>query len=164
MHKYTEPAGLYGVSGINNILPFNVARNLHYNLAIFWIAVFWVSFALFVLPYLGVQLSRARVLVILGAGTVTALGILLGLWASYLRLLPDPIWFIIGSQERPVTSRGTLRLLLIAALLSYLSLTVWRVSKTSPEPIQPLVKILVTALAGTAFGAFIGALPVVTPW
>jgi nitric oxide reductase subunit B len=162
MHKYVEPAELYGISGINNILPFNVARGLHYNLAVLWIAVSWVSFALFVLPYLGVQLSRARVLAILGA--VTALGILLGLWASYLRLLPDPLWFVIGSQGRPVISQGTLWLLLIAALLSYLSLTVWRASKTSPEPIQPLVKILAIALAGTAFGAFIGALPVVTPW
>ena len=164
MHKYTEPAELYGISGINNILPFNVARGLHYNLAILWIAVSWVSFALFVLPYLGVQLSRARVLAILGAGAVTALGILLGLWASYLRLLPDPIWFIVGSQGRPVISQGTFWLLLIAALLSYLSLTVWRASKTSPEPIQPLVKILAIALGGTAFGAFMGALPVVTPW
>jgi nitric oxide reductase subunit B len=164
MHKYTEPAELYGISGINNILPFNVARGLHYNLAVLWIAVSWVSFALFVLPYLGVQLSRARVLAMLGAGAVTALGILLGLWASYLRFLPDPIWFIVGSQGRPVISQGTLWLLLIAALLSYLSLTVWRASKTSPEPIQPLVKILAIALAGTAFGAFMGALPVVTPW
>ena len=95
---------------------------------------------------------------------MTALGILIGLWASYLRLLPDPIWFIVGSQVRPVISQGTLWLLLIAALLSYLSLTVWRVSKPSPEPIQPPVKILAIVLAGTAFGAFIGALPVVTPW
>jgi len=101
---------------------------------------------------------------VLGAGAVTALGILIGLWASYLRLLPDPFWFIVGSQGRPVISQGTLWLLLIAALLSYLSLTVWRASKPSPEPIQPPVKILAIALAGTAFGAFIGALPVVTPW
>jgi nitric oxide reductase subunit B len=41
---------------------------------------------------------------------------------------------------------------------------VWRASKTSPEPIQPLVKILAIALGGTAFGAYMGALPVVTPW
>ncbi|MFZ8841649.1 MAG: hypothetical protein ACO2PM_22550 [Pyrobaculum sp.] len=68
MHKYAEPAELYGISGINNILPFNVARGLHYNLAVLWIAVSWVSFALFVLPYLGVQLSRARALAGLGAG------------------------------------------------------------------------------------------------
>ncbi len=164
MHKYSEPETLYGISGINNILPFNVARGLHYNLAILWIAVSWVSFALFVLPYLGVQLSRARILAILGAGAVTALGVLLGLWASYLRLLPDPIWFIVGSQGRPVISQGTLWLLLITALLSYLSFTMWKASKTSPEPIQPLVKILAIALGGTAFGAFMGALPVVTPW
>jgi len=164
MHKYTEPAELYGISGINNILPFNVARGLHYNLAILWIAVSWVSFALFVLPYLGVQLSKTRILAVLGAGAFTALGVLFGIWASYLQLLPDPLWFIVGSQGRPVISQGTLWLLLVAALLTYLSLNVWKASKTSPEPIQPLVKILGIALAGAAFGAFMGALPVVTPW
>jgi nitric oxide reductase subunit B len=57
-----------------------VAFSLHHNLAILWIAATWVSFALFVLPYLGVRLSRAWVLAILGA--VTALGVLLVLWAS----------------------------------------------------------------------------------
>ncbi|MFN3803857.1 MAG: cbb3-type cytochrome c oxidase subunit I [Pyrobaculum sp.] len=164
MHKYTEPSDLYGVSGVNSILPFNVARALHYNLAILWIAVSWVSFALFVLPYLGVQLNRAKVLAILGAGAFTAFGILLGIWASYLQLIPEPWWFIVGSQGRPVVNQGTLWLLLVAALLGYLSLAVWRASRTSPEPIQPLVKILAIALAGTAFGAVMGALPVVSPW
>jgi hypothetical protein len=47
----------------------------------------------------------------------------------------DPVWFIVGSQGRPVISQGTLWLVLIAALLSYLSLTVWRASKTSPGPL-----------------------------
>ena len=83
-----------------------MAFSLHYNLAILWIAATWVSYALFVLPYLSVRLSRAWVLAILGA--VTALGILLDLWASYLRHLPDSIWFIVGSQRSLVTSQGTL--------------------------------------------------------
>ncbi|ABO09324.1 nitric-oxide reductase large subunit [Pyrobaculum calidifontis] len=164
MHKYTEPTSLYGIAGINSVLPFNVARALHYNLAILWIVVTWVSFALFVLPYLGVQLSKARALAILGAGAFAALGVLLGVWASYLQLIPDPWWFIFGSQGRPVVNQGTFWLLLIAALLFYLSAAVWRASKTSPEPIQPLVKILAIALGGTAFGAVVGALPVVAPW
>lgn len=164
MHKYTEPAQLYGVPGVNNWLPFNVARALHVNLPILWMAVSWVSFALFVLPYLGVQLSRAKVLAILGLGAFVALGILLGVWASYLQMIPDPWWFIIGSQGRPVVNQGTLWLILVAALLAYLSAAVWKASRTSPEPIQPLVKILSIALAGTAFGTLMGALPVVSPW
>jgi nitric oxide reductase subunit B len=57
-----------------------VAFSLHYNLAVLWIAATWVSFALLVLPYLGVRLSMTWVLAILGA--VTALGVLLALWAS----------------------------------------------------------------------------------
>ncbi len=38
MHKYAEPSALYGLS-INSILPFNVARALHYTLAVLWIVV-----------------------------------------------------------------------------------------------------------------------------
>ncbi|MFZ8809974.1 MAG: hypothetical protein ACO2PN_17950 [Pyrobaculum sp.] len=133
MYKYTEPAELYGISGINNYCPSTWPSAS--TTAILWIAATWVSFALLVLPYLGVRLSRTWVLAILGA--VTALGILLGLWSSYLRLLPDPIWFIVRSQRSSVTSQGAPWLWPIAAPLFYLSLTVWKASKTSPEPTAP---------------------------
>ncbi len=164
MHLYAE-AELYGVD-TNNILPFNVARGLHYNLAILWIAVTWVSFALFVLPYFGVKIGEGKALAILGAGAVTALGILLGLWASYLGKIPEAgnLWFIVGSQGRPVVSAGTLWLLLVAALLAYLAIAVYKAAGMNQYPFNSLLKILSIGLAGTAFGAFIGALPVVRPF
>ena len=164
MHKYAEQTTLYGISGINAILPFNVARALHYNLAILWIVVTWVSFSLFTLPYLGVNLSARRVTVILGLGAVVAIAILLGIWASYLRLIPDPLWFIIGSQGRPVISQGTLYLILIALLAWYLAYLFYKASREGPELTRPFARILSIALAGTGVGAFIGALPIVRPW
>lgn len=78
MYKYTEPAELYDISGINNYCPSTWPSAS--TTTILWIAATWASFALFVLPYLGVLPSRSRVLAILGA--VTALGVLLALWAS----------------------------------------------------------------------------------
>ncbi|ALL01353.1 putative nitric oxide reductase, cytochrome b subunit [Pyrodictium delaneyi] len=163
MHLYAEQT-LYGVD-LTGILPFNVARALHYNLAILWIVVTWVSFAIFILPYFGAKITEKHALAILGAGAVTALGILFGIWLTYLGKMPDSIWFILGSQGRPVISQGTLWLLLVAGLLTYLALVVYRTAKTTPlEPARPLLKILAIGLAGAAAGAFVGALPIVRPW
>jgi len=164
MHKYAEQTTLYGIQGINSILPFNVARALHYNLAILWIVVTWVSFSLFVLPYLGCSLSPARVLLVLGAGALVAILTLLGIWASYLGLIPDPLWFIVGSQGRPVISQGTLYLILIATVAWYLAYLFYKASRVGPELTRPFSRILSIALAGTGVGAFIGALPIIRPW
>ncbi len=162
MHLYAEPE-LYGID-MNNILPFNVARGLHYNLAILWIAVTWVSFALFTLPYFGVKMPSSRVLLVLGAGAVVSIGVLVGLWASYLGLIPEPLWFVIGSQGRPVVSAGTLWLVLIAALLAYLALVTYRAAKANQYPFNTLLKILSIGLAGTALGALVGAAPFTQPF
>ena len=162
MHLYAEPE-LYGMD-FSHVLPFNVARGLHYNLAILWIAVSWVSFALFALPYFGLKITKGQALTILLAGGLVAILALLGLWASYLGKIPEPLWFIIGSQGRPVVSAGTLWLLLIAGLVGYLSIVTYKVGQQNQYPFNSLLKILAIGLAGTAFGAFIGALPIIKPF
>ncbi len=162
MHLYAEPE-LYGID-TTSWLPFNVARGLHYNLAILWIAVTWVSFALFTLPYFGLKIGRGQALAILGAGGLVSVLVLLGIWASYLGKIPGDLWFIIGSQGRPVVSAGTLWLLLIAGLVGYLALATYKVAGQNQYPFNTLLKILAIGLGGTAFGAFIGALPIVKPW
>ena len=163
MHLYAEPS-LYGGVDLTHILPFNVARGLHYNLAILWIAVTWVSFALFALPYFGLKISKGQAMTILLAGGLVAVLALLGLWASYLGKIPDPWWFIVGSQGRPVVSAGTLWLLLIAGLVGYLAIATYKIAGQNQYPFNSLLKILAIGLGGTAFGAFIGALPVVRPF
>ena len=163
MHLYAEQS-LYGVD-LTNILPFNVARGLHYNLAILWIAVSWVSFALFVLPYFGAKITEGHAKLILGAGAGVAVAILLGLWLSYLGKIPEPLWFIVGSQGRPVISQGTLWLSLVGLLLLYLAYVVHKTAKETPlEPARPLLKILAIGLAGTGVGALVGAMPFLRPW
>jgi len=162
MHLYAEPT-LYGID-TTKFLPFNVARGLHYNLAILWIAVTWVSFALFALPYFGLKMSKGQATAILLAGGAVAVLALLGLWASYMGKLPDPLWFIVGSQGRPVVSAGTLWLILIAGLVGYLAIATYKVAQQNEYPFNTLLKILAIGLGGTAFGAFIGALPIVSPW
>ncbi|MGC8597750.1 MAG: cbb3-type cytochrome c oxidase subunit I [Thermocladium sp.] len=162
MHLYVDTS-LYGINLIQ-FLPFNVARALHYTLAILWIALTWVTFSFFVFPYFGLNISRKQLIIVLSLGVITGLGTLLGIWMSYLGLIPSPWWFIVGAQGRDVVTQGTLWLILISALLAYVSLLWWRASKMALDPLKPFAKILSIAIAGTAAGAFIGALPIIQPW
>lgn len=162
MHLYVETS-LYGINLIS-ILPFNVSRALHYNLAILWIALTWVAFSFFVFPYFGLRITKRQVLTILAVGIAVGVGDLMGIWLSYLGYIPSPWWFIIGSQGRDVIDQGTLWLVLLTGLLSYMAYLWLKASRTAAEPLRPFAKILSIALAGTAVGTFIGALPIIQPW
>jgi nitric oxide reductase subunit B len=164
MHKYAEQDTLYGIPGVNSVLPFNVARALHFNLAILWIVVSWVSFTLFILPYLGYRLSERTVAAILAAGAAVALALLFGIWIHYLKPLPDPWWYMFGSQGRPFINQGSAYLILIGLVGFLLAYMVRRASHTAPKPVAPLAKIASVGLAGMSLGALVAALPVVKPW
>jgi nitric oxide reductase subunit B len=162
MHLYVDTS-LYGINLVP-ILPFNVSRALHYTLAVLWIALTWVTFSFFVFPYFGLNISKRQLITVLVLGVAVAIGTLLGIWLSYLQLIPPPWWFIVGAQGRDVVTQGTLWLILITALLGYVSYLWSKASKTAPDVLKPFAKILSIAIAGTAAGAFIGALPIVQPW
>lgn len=162
MHYYVEPQGILGLI---SWLPFNVARAVHLNLAVIWIALTWISFSVFALPYLGIGLSKRDAYLILGLTLVGGLGIVLGILASYNQLIPSPWWFIFGAQGKPNdVNQGAFWLLWVAAILFYGAYLFSRAINTSPEPVRPLVKILSIALAGTGMGLVFGALPVVQPF
>jgi nitric oxide reductase subunit B len=48
-HDYADGASFYGFH-MNEILPFNVARTWHLQLAIFWIATAWLGMGIFIAP------------------------------------------------------------------------------------------------------------------
>ncbi len=162
MHLYADTS-LYGVN-LTSILPFNVARALHYTLATLWIVLTWAAFSLFALPYFGVQLSRRKTLGIILLTVGVGAGSLLGIWLSYLQYIPAPWWFIFGAQGRDVAVMGTFWLIMIAAILSYLSYLFVRAYSKAAAPLRPFAGVLSIALGGTAVGSFIGALPVVQPF
>jgi len=162
MHLYSTGV-LYGLN-LLSILPFNVARGLHIWLAIYWISLTWVIFSLFVLPYFGLNISRKTMITVIILGVVTALGSLFGLWASYLQLIPSPWWFIFGAQGRDVIEVGSFWLLLITALLGYVSYLFYKASKLTVDLLKPFAKVLSYLLAGDAIGIFVGALPIVKPF
>jgi nitric oxide reductase subunit B len=42
-HYYTEPQSFFGIKWIHDILPFNIAKGYHLQLAVFWIATAWLG-------------------------------------------------------------------------------------------------------------------------
>lgn len=49
-HYRVEPGTFYGLD-LARILPYNLARTWHLQLAIFWIATAWVAGGLFLAPW-----------------------------------------------------------------------------------------------------------------
>ena len=79
-HYRVEPNGFYGFD-LARILPYNLARTWHLQLAIFWIATAWVAGGLFLAPLVGgaePKGQRAGVLVLLGALAIVVFGSLGG--------------------------------------------------------------------------------------
>ncbi len=166
-HLYTS-SSFYGAN-LLNILPFNVSNAEHYTLAVLWIAGSWVVFSLFVLPYLGLQLSRRLTWGIIGSYVVVSFLTELGILLNYLQIIPyssgffQP-WFMFGGQGRNVVTQGTIWLLIIAIQVFYLAYLFLKASRVTNPNFKPLTQILGISLAGTAFGIVMGALPVFHPW
>lgn len=166
-HLYTSPS-FYGIN-LLRILPFNVGNAEHYTLAVLWIVATWVVFSLFVLPYFGLKLSKRQTWGIMVATIGTGLLTVLGIFANYLQIIPYSngfvdLWFMFGGQGRNVVTQGTVWLLVIAALVFYMSYLFYKASKITIPNFKPLTQVLSISLAGTGFGVVMGALPVLHPW
>jgi len=107
-HLYADPTHNWLIP--QSLLPFNVARQFHLNLAVLWIAIGWLAGGLFIAP-----LASGRkdfklpilvdilwlALVVVGVGGL--IGIYLGT-EGYLQ--NDKLWFWLGSQGREYLELG----------------------------------------------------------
>src|SRR5262249_50908270 len=98
-HYRVEPGGFYGFD-LSPLLPYNLFRTWHLQLAIFWIATAWVAGGPFLAPFVGGhQPSRPRlgVLVLLGALATVVFGSLFGEYLGINDALGN-LWFWFGHQ------------------------------------------------------------------
>ncbi|MGA2080809.1 MAG: cbb3-type cytochrome c oxidase subunit I [Holophaga sp.] len=98
-HYRIEPGGFYGFD-LARILPYNLARTWHLQLAIFWIATSWVAGGLFLAPLVGGAEPRGQklgVLVLLGALPIVVFGSLGGEMLGVNNKLGQ-YWFWFGHQ------------------------------------------------------------------
>jgi nitric oxide reductase subunit B len=115
-HYRVEPGAFYGID-IASILPYNLLRTWHLQLAIFWIATAWVGGGLFLAPLVGREEPKGQRLganVLFGALVFVVLGSLLGEGLGINNRLGD-LWFWLGHQGSEYLDLGRLWQLLLAA-------------------------------------------------
>jgi nitric oxide reductase subunit B len=115
-HYRVEPGAFYGLD-ITSILPYNLLRTWHLQLAIFWIATAWVGAGLFLAPSVGGAEpagQRRAVHLLFGALVVVVFGSLLGEYLGLNNALGD-LWFWLGHQGSEYLDLGRVWQFLLAA-------------------------------------------------
>ena len=126
-HYRAEPGDFFGVD-LSAILPSNLLRTWHLQLAIFWIATAYVGGALFVAGMLGRNEppgQRVAIHLLFGAIVFVAVGSLLGEWAGIAQLL-GKAWFWIGNQGWEYLELGRAWQILLAIGLVFWFVLLWR--------------------------------------
>ncbi|WP_457625275.1 nitric-oxide reductase large subunit [Persephonella sp.] len=147
-HLYADPTHSWIVP--QSLLPFNVAREFHLNLAVLWIAIGWLAGGLFIAPLasggkdfkfpIAADILWVALLIVGGGG-------LIGLWLGALGKLPDSLWFWLGSEGREYIELGRIwDIGLVIGLVLWFTIvyfTVRQAEKITP----PLAMIIWSAFA-----------------
>jgi nitric oxide reductase subunit B len=99
-HYYTEPESFFGIKWITELLPFSIAKGMHLQLAIFWIATAWLGLGIYVAPLVGGREPKRQGLlvdILFWALVVLVFGSMLGQWLGVKGFLGNK-WFMFGHQ------------------------------------------------------------------
>ena len=99
-HYYIEPNSFFGIKWINDILPFNITKGFHLQLAIFWIATAWLGMGIYVAPLVGGHEPKKQGLlvdILFWALVALVVGSLIGEWLGAKGYLGNN-WFLLGNQ------------------------------------------------------------------
>jgi nitric oxide reductase subunit B len=114
-HYRVESGAFYGID-LARLLPYNLLRTWHLQLAIFWIATAWVAGGLFLAPLVGGAEPRGQrfgAACLLGALAVVVFGSLFGEYLGIHGRLGD-LWFWLGHQGSEYLDLGRFWQLLLA--------------------------------------------------
>lgn len=106
-HLYTVPDQDFLVS--QSILPFNVLRSMHTQIAILWVAVGWLVGGLLIAPWVANRDHKYPWLVdiLWIALLVVAVGSIIGLYMGATGQMRD-VWFWLGNEGRELVNLGRL--------------------------------------------------------
>jgi nitric oxide reductase subunit B len=129
-HYRADPASFYGLD-LSRILPSNLVRTWHLQIALFWIATAYVAGALFLAPAISGKEPKWQatgVNILFGALIVVVAGSLVGEWLGINNMLGN-LWFWLGNQGWEFLELGRVwQILLAAGLLFWLGLLIRAVS------------------------------------
>jgi nitric oxide reductase subunit B len=150
-HYRADPGSFYGVD-FSKILPSNLARTWHLQLAIFWIATSYVAGALFLAPILSRKDAPRQSLgihVLFAALVLVVGGSMLGEWLGINNKLGD-LWFLLGNQGWEYLELGRVwQILLALGLVFWLFLLIRALKDASQHPDRKeIVQLFIFAAIG----------------
>jgi nitric oxide reductase subunit B len=113
-HDYADPGTFYGFD-LNSILPFQVARAWHLQLAIFWIATAWLGMGMFIAPLVSGREpkgQRTLVNILFGALVAVVVGSMVGEYLAWNGSLGETWWWL-GTQGWEYLELGRLWMYLL---------------------------------------------------
>lgn len=117
-HYRAEPGNFFGFD-ISQLLPFNIARTWHLQLAIFWVSASFLATGIFIVPLIAKREPKGQgplTIVLLVAVATVVFGSLAGEYAGVKNWLPNA-WFWLGHQGWEYLDLGRIwQILLIIGL------------------------------------------------
>jgi nitric oxide reductase subunit B len=127
-HYRAEPGAFWGFD-LATMLPFNILRTWHVQLAIFWVSASYLATGIFIAPIIAGREPRgqgALTRVLLLAVAIVVFGSLAGEYAGVQGWLGEGLWFWVGHQGWEYLDLGRLwQMLLIIGLFLWVFI-LWR--------------------------------------
>jgi nitric oxide reductase subunit B len=122
-HYYTEPESFFGIKWIHDLLPFNIAKTYHLQLAVFWIATAWLGMGIYIAPLVGGYEPKKQGLlvdILFWALVVLVGGSMVGEWLGVKGYLGNA-WFLLGHSGWEYIEEGRIwQIILIVGMLIWL--------------------------------------------
>ncbi len=157
-HLYADPTQNFIFS--QSILPFNVLRSMHTQLAILWVAVGWLVGGLLIAPWVAGKDHKYPWLidVLWLALLVVAVGSVVGLYMGATGQMRDT-WFWLGNEGRELLNLGRVwDIGLLVGLVFWFLLIVSLIKKSATN--NPLVGTIIWSAFGIATLYIAGMMPI----
>ncbi len=157
-HLYTSPTKDFLIP--QELLPFNVLRSIHTQLAILWVAVGWLVGGLLIAPWVANRDHKYPWLVdiLWIALVVVAVGSIIGLYMGATGQLRET-WFWLGNEGRELVNLGRLwDIGLVIGLVFWFLLIISLIRKASTN--NPIVSTIIWSAFAIATLYIAGMMPV----
>ncbi len=157
-HLYTEPTQDFIIS--QDILPFNVLRSIHTQLAILWVAVGWLVGGLLIAPWIANKDHKYPWLVdvLWTALLVVAVGSIIGLYMGATGQMRET-WFWLGNEGRELLNLGRVwDIGLVVGLVFWFLLVVSLIKKAATN--NPIVSTIIWSAFAIATLYIAGMMPI----
>jgi len=157
-HLYTEPTKDFLIS--QDLLPFNVLRSMHTQIAILWVAVGWLVGGLLIAPWIANKDHKFPRLVdvLWFALVIVAVGSIIGLYMGATGQLRET-WFWLGNEGRELINLGRLwDIGLVVGLVFWFLLIISLIRKASTN--NPIVSTIIWSAFAIATLYIAGMMPI----